>query len=54
MRQRNTHKKNYKNFKLSDNENATYQSFGVEVKVVVKGKCISLNACFRKGIIVLS
>lgn len=48
MRQRNNHRKNQKKFKLNDNENATRQTFGVEVKVVVREKSITLNTCFRK------
>lgn len=48
MRQRNNHRKNQKNFELNDNENATCQTFGVDVKVVVREKSITLNTCFRK------
>ena len=48
MRQRNNHRKNQKIFKLNDNENATCQTFGVEVKVVAREKSITLNTCFRK------
>ena len=33
---------------LNDNENATCQTFGVDVKVVVREKSITLNTCFRK------
>ena len=48
MRQRNNHRKNQKIFKLNDNENATCQTFGVEVKVVAREQSITLNTCFRK------